>query len=319
MSTISMRQMLEAGVHFGHQTRFWNPLMKPYIFGERNKIHIINLEHSLPLYNDAVNFVGKLASKKGTILFVGTKRAAQEPIKESALRCGMPYVNRRWLGGMLTNFKTVKASIKRLKDLEMMTTDGTLHQLTKKEALSLTRELEKLERSLGGIKDMPGLPDALFIIDVGHEKIAVQEAVKLGIPVLGVVDTNNSPKGIDYVIPGNDDAIRAINLYAKGIAEAIYEGRQAGLNMVEDDFVEVEEGDKVEEVEENAATAETAQSETVSANEQPANEAATPSEKPTEEETAAEQAVSSDSEEENVPAAPVSNSEQEEQPISSTM
>jgi small subunit ribosomal protein S2 len=244
-----MRQMLEAGVHFGHQTRYWKPQMAPYIFGERNKIHIINLEHTLPMFNEATNFLGKLAAKEGKILFVGTKRAAQEVIKEAAIRCGMPYVNRRWLGGMLTNFKTVRASIKRLKDLETITQDGTLHHLTKKEALSLTRELEKLERSLGGIKDMDSLPDALFIIDVGHEKIAVKEATKLGLPVAGVVDTNNSPTNIDYVIPGNDDAIRAITLYANGVADAILEGRQASLEMVEgvDDFVEVEEKAEVEE------------------------------------------------------------------------
>jgi small subunit ribosomal protein S2 len=238
-----MRQMLEAGVHFGHQTRYWNPQMAPYIFGERNKIHIINLEHTLPMFNDAANFVGQLAAKKGTILFVGTKRASQDPVKEAALRCGMPYVNRRWLGGMLTNYKTVRSSVKRLKDLEVVTQDGTLHRITKKEALSLTRELEKLERSLGGIKDMNSLPDALFIIDVGYERIAVQEAVKLGIPVVGVVDTNNSPLNIDYIIPGNDDAIRAITLYVNGMADAIIESRQATLQvpMEEDEFVEVEE------------------------------------------------------------------------------
>jgi small subunit ribosomal protein S2 len=242
MSNITMRQMLEAGVHFGHQTRYWNPQMAPYIFGERNQIHIINLEQTLPMYNEAANFLGKLAAKKGVILFVGTKRAAQETVKETAIRCGMPYVNRRWLGGMLTNYKTVKASVKRLKDLEVMTTDGTLHRITKKEALSLSREVEKLERSLGGIKDMNGLPDALFIIDVGYEKIAVKEALKLGIPIVGVVDTNNSPIGIDYLIPGNDDAIRSITLYANGIAEAILEGRQATLQMGgEDEFVEIEE------------------------------------------------------------------------------
>lgn len=242
MSNISMRQMLEAGVHFGHQTRYWNPLMSPYIFGERNKIHIINLEHTLPMFNEAANFCSKLAAKKGMVLFVGTKRAAQETVKETAIRCGMPYVNRRWLGGMLTNYKTVKASIKRLKELEMMITDGTIHRLTKKEALSLTRQLEKLEKSLGGIKDMNGLPDALFIIDVGHEKIAVKEANKLGIPIVGIVDTNHSPLGIDYVIPGNDDAIRAIKLYADGMADTILDGRQAALQMgVEDTYVEVQE------------------------------------------------------------------------------
>ncbi len=236
MADISMRQMLEAGVHFGHQTRFWNPQMRPYIFGERNKIHILNLEETLPLYLDAVNFIGKLASKKGKILFVGTKRAAQEVVRAEATRCGMPFVNRRWLGGMLTNYKTVRSSIKRLKDLEMMAEDGTLNQLTKKEALSRTRELEKLERSLGGIKEMNGLPDALFIIDVGHEKIAVSEAKKLGIPVIGVVDTNNSPKNIDYVVPGNDDAIRAISLYAKGIADAIVEAKEAIMTQLPEEM-----------------------------------------------------------------------------------
>ena len=235
-----MRQMLEAGVHFGHQTRYWNPRMAPYIFGERNKIHIIHLEHSLPMYNDAANFLGKLAANKGTILFVGTKRSAQNAVKEAAIRCGMPYVNRRWLGGMLTNYKTVRASIKRLKDLEAMTTDGTLDRLPKKEALTMSRSLEKLERSLGGIKNMNGLPDALFVIDVRHERIAVSEANKLGIPVVGVVDSNNSPEGVDYVIPGNDDAIRAINLYANGIADAVLEGKTAAQQGL-DEFVEVEE------------------------------------------------------------------------------
>lgn len=249
MATVSMRQMLEAGVHFGHQTRFWKPLMAPYIFGERNKIHIINLEHSLPMFNDATNFIGKLAARKGTVLFVGTKRAAQEEVKAAAIRCGMPYVNRRWLGGMLTNYRTVKSSIKRLRDLETIMADGTINRLTKKEALSMSRELEKLERSLGGIKDMHVLPDAIFIIDVGHEKIAVSEANKLGIPVVGVVDTNNSPLNIDYVIPGNDDAIRAISLYANTIADAIIEGRQASLQPsgADDDFVEVQEEAKASE------------------------------------------------------------------------
>lgn len=241
MADISMRQMLEAGVHFGHQTRFWNPQMRPYIFGERNKIHILNLEQTLPMYIDALNFTSKLAAKKGKVLFVGTKRAAQETIKSEALRCGMPYVNRRWLGGMLTNYKTVRSSIKRLKDLEAMMIDGTLNQLTKKEALSLTRELEKLERSLGGIKEMNGLPDALFVVDVGHEKIAISEAKKLGIPVIGVVDSNNSPKNIDYIVPGNDDAIRAISLYTKGIADTILEAKQATMNFVPEEIAEVAE------------------------------------------------------------------------------
>jgi len=240
MANISMRQMLEAGVHFGHQSRYWNPKMKSYIFGERNKIHIINLEQTLPMYNDASNFLGKLASRRGKILFVGTKRAAQDAIRSAAEKCGMPFVDRRWLGGMLTNYKTVKSSIKRLKDLEAMEADGTLHKLTKKEALDLSREREKLERSLGGIKNMNGLPDALFILDVGHEKIAVKEAVKLGIPVVGIVDTNNSPDNVDYVIPGNDDAIRAIRLYSEGIADSILEGIQASaqVSASSDDFVE---------------------------------------------------------------------------------
>ncbi len=227
MANVTMREMLEAGVHFGHQTRYWNPKMAPYIFGERNKIHIINLEQSLPLYKDALNFMGRMVANGGTVLFVGTKRAAQEMIREEAIRCGMPYVNRRWLGGMLTNFKTVKQSIARLRELEAMIADGTMDRLSKKEGLMMRRELEKLERSLGGIKDMPGIPDALFIVDVGYEKIAVNEAVKLGVPVVGVVDTNNSPDGVDYVIPGNDDAIRAIQLYVRGTADAIVDGRQS--------------------------------------------------------------------------------------------
>jgi small subunit ribosomal protein S2 len=222
-----MRDMLAAGVHFGHQTRFWNPKMLPYIFGERNKIHIINLEKSLPLYQDALNFLGRMAASRGTVLFVGTKRNAQELVAEEAKRCGMPYVDRRWLGGMLTNFRTVKQSIKRLKDLETRLEDGSLDRVTKKERLSLERELAKLERGLGGIKDMENLPDVLFVVDVGHEKIAVSEAVKLGIPVVGVVDSNNNPEGVDYVIPGNDDAIRAIELYVRGAADAILEGREA--------------------------------------------------------------------------------------------
>jgi small subunit ribosomal protein S2 len=227
MANVSMREMLEAGVHFGHQTRFWNPKMAPYIFGERNKIHIVNLEQTLPLYEDAMNFLGRMAANQGTVLFVGTKRAAQDTIAAEARRCGMPYINRRWLGGMLTNFRTVRQSIKRLKDLETTIEEGGLDRVSKKEGLSLQRELDKLERSLGGIKEMEGLPDVLFIIDVGFEKIAVSEAVKLGIPVVGVVDTNNSPEGVDYVIPGNDDAIRSIQIYARGAADTILAGRQA--------------------------------------------------------------------------------------------
>jgi small subunit ribosomal protein S2 len=249
MSAVSMRQMLEAGVHFGHQTRYWNPKMGAYIFGHRNKIHIVNLEKTLPLFNDAMNFIGSLSANGGKILFVGTKRAAQSAIREEAERCGMPFVNHRWLGGMLTNFKTIKQSIKRLKDLEAMFEDGSVEQrFNKKEALGLSRELEKLERSLGGIKNMNGLPDALFVIDVGHEDIAVAEARKLGIPVIGVVDTNNSPDSIDYVIPGNDDAIRAIQLYVQGASAAILEGRASAAHAVaagstDDEFVEVQEGE----------------------------------------------------------------------------
>ena len=227
MPKVTMRQMLEAGVHFGHQTRYWNPKMGQFIFGERNKIHIINLEQSLPMFNEAMNFVGKLASKGGKVMFVGTKRSARDAVREAAISCKMPYVNHRWLGGMLTNFKTVKQSIKRLKDLEKMAEDGTFQKLGKKEILTLSRESEKLERGLGGIKDMRGLPDAIFVIDVGYEKIAVQEANKLGIPVIGVVDTNNSLQGIDYVIPGNDDAIRAIQLYVAATSDAINDGHSS--------------------------------------------------------------------------------------------
>lgn len=245
MTTVSMREMLEAGVHFGHQTRFWNPKMGQFIFGDRQKIHIINLEHTLPLFKDAYNFIGKLASKRGnTILFVGTKRAARDIVREEATRCGMPYVNHRWLGGMLTNFKTVKQSIKRLKDLEKMREEGGFAGMNKKEALQLSREIEKLERTLGGIKDMPNVPSAIFVIDVGHEKIAVSEAKKLGIPVIGVVDTNNSPEGIDYIIPGNDDALRAVRLYTKNIADSIIEGREAlasTAGLDEDEFVELDD------------------------------------------------------------------------------
>jgi len=246
MSSVSMRQMLEAGVHFGHQTRYWNPKMGAYIFGERNRIHIINLEKTLPLFNDAMNFIGKLAANGGKVLFVGTKRAAREAVREEASRCGMPFVNYRWLGGMLTNYKTVKQSVKRLKDLEAMSEDGSMdRKFSKKEALGMRREMEKLNRSLGGIKDMSQLPDALFIVDVGYEDIAVAEARSLGIPVIGVVDTNNNPESIDYVIPGNDDAIRAVQLYVQGAAAAVLEGRAAAAQAVAaggDEFVEVPAG-----------------------------------------------------------------------------
>jgi len=242
MAAITMRDMLEAGVHFGHQARFWNPKMAPFIFGERDKIHIINLEKTLPRFNDAVNFVSKLASQKGVILFVGTKRAARTIVKDEAERCGMPYVNHRWLGGMLTNFQTVKQSIKRLKELETMATDGSFAKLNKKEALMLTREMEKLDRSLGGIKDMNRLPSAMFVVDVGHEKIAVREAVKLGIPVIGVVDTNNSPEGVDYVIPGNDDAMRAIRLYISNVADVVNDATPSlDFTGAADELVELDE------------------------------------------------------------------------------
>jgi small subunit ribosomal protein S2 len=243
--SVTMRQMLEAGVHFGHQTRYWNPKMAPYIFGHRNKIHIINLEKTLSLYQDALKFARQTAANRGNILFVGTKRQAREIVREEALRCQMPFVDHRWLGGMLTNFKTVKQSIKRLKEMEGMQQDGSLERISKKEALGLTRELAKLQRSLGGIKELGALPDALFVIDVGYQKGAVQEANKLGVPVIGVVDTNHSPEGIDYVIPGNDDSSRAIRLYARGVADAVLEGRSQSLEEVvaasRDEFVEVEE------------------------------------------------------------------------------
>jgi len=246
--SVTMRQMLEAGVHFGHQTRYWNPKMAPYIFGARNKIHIINLEKSLPMYQEALKFVRQLTANKGTILFVGTKRQAREIVKEEAQRAGAPYVDYRWLGGMLTNFKTVKGSIKRLKDMDAMVADGSMERLSKKEQLMNNREREKLERSLGGIKDMGGIPDALFVIDVGFHKIAVTEARTLGIPIVGVVDSNNSLDGIDYVIPGNDDSTRAIRLYARGVADAILEGRSQVISEMvaqpTEDFVEVEEAEK---------------------------------------------------------------------------
>ena len=222
---VTMRQMLEAGVHFGHQTRFWDPKMAQYIYGHRNKIHIINLEKTLVMYQDAMKYVRQLSTNKGVILFVGTKRQARDIVREEAVRCGSPYVDQRWLGGMLTNFKTIKASIKRLKDMETMTQDGTFEKLNKKQALDITRELEKLNRSLGGIKDMGGIPEAMFVIDVGYQKGAITEATKLGIPIVGVVDTNHSPEKVDYVIPGNDDSSQAIRLYARGVADAILEGR----------------------------------------------------------------------------------------------
>ena len=247
MANVTMRQMLEAGVHFGHQTRYWNPKMEPYIFGARGKIHIINLEKTLPLLNDSMNFISKLAARRGSIMFVGTKRAASAAIEEEARRCGMPFVSHRWLGGMLTNYRTIRASVKRLKQLESMQEDGSIQHLVKKEILQLTRERDKLEKSLGGIKDMKNLPDALFVVDVSHEDIAVKEARKLGIPVIAVVDTNCSPEDVDYVIPGNDDAIRSIRLYAQLAADAVLEGRASAPQVdVQDEFVELDaEGNPV--------------------------------------------------------------------------
>ena len=240
--SVTMRQMLEAGVHFGHQTRFWNPKMAQYIFGHRNKIHIINLEKTLAMYQDAMKYVRQLSANKGNILFVGTKRQARDIVREEAIRCGASYVDQRWLGGMLTNFKTVKVSIKRLHDMEAMMLDGSLDKFSKKEALDMQRELEKLNRSLGGIKNMNGIPDAMFVIDVGYQKGAITEAKKLGIPVVGVVDTNHNPEGLDYVIPGNDDSSQAIRLYARGVADAILEGRsQVIQEIVKSEMTEMDE------------------------------------------------------------------------------
>ncbi|MGF1702443.1 30S ribosomal protein S2 [Photobacterium makurazakiensis] len=242
MATVSMRDMLKAGVHFGHQTRYWNPKMKPFIFGARNKVHIINLEKTVPMFNDALAEINKIAARKGKVLFVGTKRAASESIKEAAVNCDQYYVNNRWLGGMLTNWKTVRQSIKRLKDLEVQSTDGTFDKLTKKEALMRTREMEKLEKSLGGIKNMAGLPDAMFVIDADHEHIAIKEANNLGIPVFAVVDTNSNPDGVDFVIPGNDDAIRSIQLYTGAVAQTVTEARNQDIvvQAEQDGFVEAE-------------------------------------------------------------------------------
>ncbi len=243
MPSVTMRQMLEAGVHFGHQTRYWNPKMGPYIFGARGKIHIVNLEKTLPLFNDAMNFISGLAQRRSSILFVGTKRSARNTVKEEAARCGMPHVSSRWLGGMLTNFRTVKQSIARLKELETQSTDGSWERLVKHEVLLLKREMEKLDISLGGIKNMNSLPDALFVIDTGHEEIAIKEARKLGIPVIGIVDTNHNPDHVDYVIPGNDDAISAIQLYARAAADSVLEGKAAAPAIAMgsgDDFVELD-------------------------------------------------------------------------------
>ena len=244
MTQVSMRDLLQAGAHFGHQTRFWNPKMDQYIFGARNKIHIINLEHTVPAFNDALTNVKRLAENKNQVMFVGTKRAAGKIVEEHARRCGMPFVSHRWLGGMLTNYKTIRSSIKRLRELEEQERDGTFAKLTKKEALMRSRMKEKLERSIGGIKEMSGLPDVLFVVDVDHERIAVTEANKLGIPVIGIVDTNSDPDGVDYVIPGNDDAIRAIKLYVTAVADAVLAGKAAAGEVVSaDEFVEVTEAD----------------------------------------------------------------------------
>ncbi|GGZ55190.1 30S ribosomal protein S2 [Lysobacter xinjiangensis] len=250
MPQITMRQMLEAGVHFGHQTRYWNPKMGPYIFGARGKIHIINLEKTVPLFNDAMNFLSGVAQRRGMILFLGTKRSAREAIKEAAELCGMPYMNQRWLGGTLTNFRTVKQSVQRLKELEAAETDGTFQKLVKHEVLGLRRERDKLEASLGGIKEMNRLPDAIFVIDIGHEDIAIKEAKKLGIPVVAVVDTNYDPELVDYAIPGNDDAIRAVQLYARAAAEAVLEGKAAApqaASVREEDFANAEGGEGAED------------------------------------------------------------------------
>ena len=240
MAKVSMRDMLQAGVHFGHQTRFWNPKMKPFIFGARNGVHIINLEKTVPMFDDALNFIGNVAAKKGKILFVGTKRAASEAVKEAAASCDQFYVNHRWLGGMLTNWKTVRQSIKRLKELETQAQDGTFEKLTKKEALMRTREMDKLEKSLGGIKDMGGLPDVLFVVDAEHEHIAIKEANNLGIPVVSIVDTNSNPDGVDYIIPGNDDAIRAVSLYLSAVASVVNDARELDIAVQaeQDGFVE---------------------------------------------------------------------------------
>ena len=274
MTQVSMRDLLQAGAHFGHQTRFWNPKMDAYIFGARNKIHIINLEHTVPAFNDALNTVKRLSENKNQVMFVGTKRAAGKIIEEHARRCGMPFVSHRWLGGMLTNYKTIRSSIKRLRELEEQERDGTFAKLTKKEALMRSRMKEKLERSIGGIKEMSGLPDVLFVVDVDHERIAVTEANKLGIPVIGIVDTNSDPDGVDYVIPGNDDAIRAIKLYVSAVADAVLAGKAAAGEVVSaDEFVEVTEVE-AEAAPEATETAETTEAGAEAAAPEPADASA---------------------------------------------
>lgn len=290
MSSVSMRELLEAGAHFGHQTRYWNPKMNNYIFGARNNIHIINLEQTVPALNESLTYIRNLASKRNKILFVGTKRSAGKVVQEEAERCGMPYVDKRWLGGMLTNYKTIRQSIRRLRDLEEQFNDGTFTKLTKKEALSRQRDLDKLERSLGGIKSMGGLPDAIFVIDVDHERIAITEANKLKIPVVGIVDTNSNPDGVDFVIPGNDDAIRSIRLFVKAIADAVLEGKAEFEGPGTDDFVEVAEEAVAEEAtaEVEAATPATEAVAEAPVTEAPAVEAPTEEAAPTEETKPAE-------------------------------
>ena len=303
--TVNMKEMLRAGVHFGHQCRYWNPKMEPYIFGSRNKIHIINLEHTVPALNDALEQITELADKKKKILFVGTKRAAAKIVREQAERAGMPYVNHRWLGGMLTNYKTIRGSIKKLKDLETQEQDGTFDRLTKKEALMLTRAKQKLERSIGGIKDMGGLPDALFVIDVEHERIAVTEANNLKIPVIGVVDTNSDPEGVDYVIPGNDDAIRAIQLYASAVADACIEGtKRHGPAGGDSEFVEVDEATAAEVTDAVDAPAEEAPAPAPVSDEPPV--AAEPASEPVQAESSDETEAAAPSEEAASPAEEVS-------------
>ena len=297
MTQVSMRDLLQAGAHFGHQTRFWNPKMDQYIFGARNKIHIINLEHTMPAFNDALTTVKRLAENKNQVMFVGTKRAAGKIVEEHARRCGMPFVSHRWLGGMLTNYKTIRSSIKRLRELEEQERDGTFAKLTKKEALIRSRMKEKLERSIGGIKEMSGLPDVLFVVDVDHERIAVTEANKLGIPVIGIVDTNSNPDGVDYVIPGNDDAIRAIKLYVTAVADAVLAGKAAAGEVVSaDEFVEVTEAE--------AAPAAAPEATEAAETTEPAAEAAAPEPAEAPEQVEASADESTDDSAEAEPAAP---------------
>lgn len=331
MPNITMRQMLEAGVHFGHQTRYWDPKMAPYIFGSRGKIHIINLEKSLPMLVDSLNFISSIAAKRGNIIFVGTKRAASKSIQEEATRCGMPYVSHRWLGGMLTNFRTIRQSIKRLRQIEKMEEDGSFARLVKKEVLNLTRERDKLEKSLGGIKDMKGLPDVMFVVDVGHEDIAVKEARKLGIPVIAVVDTNCSPNDVDYVIPGNDDAIRSIRLYTQLAADAVLEGRASVPHVDEnDEFIELDEhgvpvkrAEKAPKAEKKAAPAKKVAKKVVAkkapaaeapADEKAAEEAPAETAKPVKAEKAAEEAAPEKAEKPAAEAAPAEKAKAEAAP-----